>query len=191
MVNSKRITPIACCPFRLNPYIIIRLLNNSPMVIPKSFIGDFGTMLIAEPPSTRIQLTIWPQIFPATNNGRLCGLEPNNKSSLMNITTLLQVAHWAGLRTSGVSFSLSIYSFAWQMATTICSRIASSRYRICCQPMCNSKAFKTIRTLSSLLRGALNFSFVSSSSDLEHEVVLVTTLSKKLFRKNSPKASSA
>ena len=109
MVNSKRIMLIECYPCRLNPGIIIRLLDSSLMVMPKSFIVDFGMILTAEPPSARIRLTFYPRIYPITNNGQLCGLEPNNKSSLVNVTVVLHVAHWAGLRVSGASLSLSAY----------------------------------------------------------------------------------
>jgi len=47
-------------------------------------------------------------------------------SSSVNVMVELPMTNWAGLGVSGASFSLSVYSFAWRMATTIYSRISST-----------------------------------------------------------------
>ena len=92
IVNSKGIIAIACCPSSFKSYIIIQLLANSLMAIPKSFIVDVNIIFTIKPPSTIILLTFSPQVYPVTNEEWLCGLDPNNKL-LMNIVLVLQVAN--------------------------------------------------------------------------------------------------
>jgi len=58
IVSSTQIMLIACLPSRLDPRIIIQLLQSSSTVMPKSFNIDLGKMLTGSAPSTRMRLTI-------------------------------------------------------------------------------------------------------------------------------------
>ena len=79
-------------------------------MIPKLFIVDLGMMLTVKPLSTRIRLIGCPRMYALTNNERLCGLEPNNKSSSVNVTMVLHMVHRIGLLINVTTFTFSAYS---------------------------------------------------------------------------------
>lgn len=85
ITSSILIMPMTICPPRLKPWIIRWLRDNSSMVISNFIIVDLGTMFNVEPPSMSIRLSFYSCMNPDTKSGRLCGLDPNKRSSSVNV----------------------------------------------------------------------------------------------------------
>ncbi|CAL2276466.1 unnamed protein product [Prunus armeniaca] len=62
-----------------------RLRDNSSMVMPNFVIVDLGIMFIGEPPSTTMRLILCSRTYPDMKSGQLCGLDPNKRSSSVNV----------------------------------------------------------------------------------------------------------